>query len=164
MPLAFIIIGFLVIVTAYRGTYKQMATQLASDFSGSGNFIYWVAAVGILGMIGYAKPARPFSRALIALIVVAFVLANKGLFAKFQSALGAPTNIPAVPEPTAPGPLPIKLEGLPGGGGGGGIFGDIFGAVTKGVIGSLTGGGSVAADLAGSAVGTGIGPGTGGLY
>lgn len=146
MPLAFLIVGALIIVTAYQGTYKDFGNQLVKDFSGSsGNFIYWIAAVAIVGMLGYVKIFRTPSRMFLALIILAFILANRGVFAQLQQALGniiPDTN--KVVEPSLPGPLPVTISG-----GGGGI-GGLFGGVTK-----LFGGGSSATGATTSAAATG---------
>jgi hypothetical protein len=39
MPLGFLILGAIVLVTALRNTHKQLGTMLAADFSGSKSFI-----------------------------------------------------------------------------------------------------------------------------
>jgi hypothetical protein len=141
MPLAFIIIGALVIVTAYKGTYKQFGSQLATDFTGSGNFIYWVAAVGIIGMAGYVKAIRAPARAFLGLVVLAFFISNKGVFAQFTSALSnyQPTQGGQAGEPAAPGALPIQIIGGTGTGTTGAL-GGLLGGITKLFGGAATGG------------------------
>ncbi|HSY26681.1 MAG TPA: hypothetical protein VK832_04200, partial [Burkholderiaceae bacterium] len=90
MPLAFIILGILLIVTAYQGTYAAFGQQLYTDFSGGAgsNFIYWVAAVAMIGALGYVSPLRTPTRLLLALIIIAFFLANKGVWSNLTSAFG----------------------------------------------------------------------------
>lgn len=75
------------IVTGAKGTYAQFGSQVASDFTGPGNFTYWVAAIFGIGALGYIDALRTFSRLFMALILISMVLANKGFFAKFTAAL-----------------------------------------------------------------------------
>lgn len=88
MPFALVFVGLLLIVTGAKNTYKEFGAELAEDFTGPGNFTYWIVALGAMGSIGYIKAAQPFSRAFMALILVAMVLSNRGVFAQLQSALG----------------------------------------------------------------------------
>lgn len=87
MPFALALIGLLLVVTGFQNTHKQLGSQIASEFSGSNNFIYWVAALGAVGALGYIKPLEPFSRAFLVLIIVSIFLANKGFFTQFNNAL-----------------------------------------------------------------------------
>jgi hypothetical protein len=80
-------VGLLMIVTGARGTYAQFGSQVASDFTGSQPFTYWLAAIGAVGAIGYIDALKTFSRLFLTLILVSMVLANKGFFAKFTAAL-----------------------------------------------------------------------------
>jgi hypothetical protein len=87
--LAFVLVtvGLLMIVTGARGTYSQFGSQVASDFTGSQPFTYWLAAIGTVGAIGYIDTLKTFSRLFLTLILVSMILANKGFFAKFTAAL-----------------------------------------------------------------------------
>lgn len=87
MQFALVTIGLLMIVTGARDTYAAFGQQLVSDFTGEGNFTYWIAAIGALGALGAYAPLRGFSRAFIALVIVAMVLRNGGVFDKFTEAL-----------------------------------------------------------------------------
>lgn len=79
--------GLLMIVTGAKGTYSQFGSQVASDFTGPGNFTYWIVSLGAVGSLGYIEALRAFSRMFMALILIAMVLSNKGFFAKFSDAL-----------------------------------------------------------------------------
>ncbi len=95
MQFALVFIGLLMVVTGVRNTHAALAAQLRSDFTGPGNFLYWVAAIGVVGSIGYAQTFRSFANMFLALIIIAMVLANKGFFAQFKSALDTgPTASP----------------------------------------------------------------------
>lgn len=82
MPFALLTIGMLLIITGFQDTYKQFGTQLEKDFSGPNSFIYFLVAIGAVGAIGYVKELESFSRAMLALIIVALFLGavNKGGF------------------------------------------------------------------------------------
>lgn len=87
MPFALVTIGLLMIVSGSRDTYAAFGKELVSDFTGPGNFTYWIVALGAVGALGYAPQFRTFSRMFMALIVVAMVLRNGGVFDKFSEAL-----------------------------------------------------------------------------
>lgn len=87
MAFVLVIAGLIMIVTGARGTYSQFGAQVASDFTGPGNFLYFVAAIGSIGALGYVPALRTFSRWFMALILLAIVLSNKGFAAKLTEAL-----------------------------------------------------------------------------
>lgn len=87
MAFVFTITGLLMIVTGVKGTYSQFGAQVASDFTGSQPFTYWVAAILGIGAIGYIDALRTVSRLFLALILVSMVLANKGFFNQLTAAL-----------------------------------------------------------------------------
>jgi hypothetical protein len=75
------------IVTGARDTYAAFGKQVVGDFTGAGNFTYWLVALGAVGAIGYVPSLRSFSRAFMALIIVAMVIRNGGVFDKLTQAL-----------------------------------------------------------------------------
>lgn len=97
MPLILIAVGAALVIAAIRGTLQGSTSSpglldlLYSDFVGPGNFFAWIAAIGLVGVVGYAKPLRPVSDAFIFLIIVVFILAaNKGgkdFFSSFNAQL-----------------------------------------------------------------------------
>jgi hypothetical protein len=147
MALLFIIIGIAIVISGIRNTYAQLGQQLAADFAGSGSFIYWVAAIMILGMIGYIPGAQKPARMLLALVILSFVLANgTGFFDRLKSALSG-ARPAAAPPATAPTTgIPLSLGGVSSNtaasasSGGGGIFGKVFGGLASTVGGFLSGG------------------------
>ena len=82
VPFVFVVIGLLFLVSAIRGTQNDMFALIKSEFWGTNSFVPWAAAIMILGAIGYAKPVRPIADAMIGLIVLVMILANKGGFFK----------------------------------------------------------------------------------
>lgn len=96
MPFVLVTAGLLMIVTGALGTYAQFGTQVASDFTGKGNFIYWLASLFAVGAVGYIKALEGISRLFLLLIIIAMVLANRGFFAQFQAAIN---KGPVVPNP-----------------------------------------------------------------
>jgi hypothetical protein len=87
MPFVLVLIGVLLVVVAYRGTYKELGTLVASEFSGQGHFIWWGVSVAVIGSLGYIKGMQEFSRYFLALLIVVLFLSNGGFFAKFTSAV-----------------------------------------------------------------------------
>jgi hypothetical protein len=127
VPIAFIIIGVVIAVAAWRNTYRDLGTLLAGDFTGTNSFLVWLGALGIIGAFGYVKGLEQPSRAMIALIIIAIMISNRGFWPNLQSALSGatPSATPIAPEPKAPGNPTIKIDGGSGGSGTG-----ISGAVT----------------------------------
>lgn len=122
MPFALVTIGLLLVITGFQNTYSQLGHQVGKDFTGEGNFTYWIIALGIVGLLGYNDTLKPFSRAFMALIIVVIFLSNKGFFSQIN---------PAIASGTSTAPLPAGGTGGIGGGatateGGGGFgFGDV---------------------------------------
>jgi hypothetical protein len=108
MPFALVLIGLVMIVSAAKDTHRAFGAQLLKDFTGPGNFLYWIAAIGAVGALGYIEQLRVFSRYFMALILVAMLLANKGFFGQLQEALAkgpvAPERGPGIvlPDKSAP--------------------------------------------------------------
>lgn len=157
MPFALIIIGLVLVICAARGTLGQLGTLLKGDFTGQGNFVYWLAAMGIVGSIGYIRQMQPFSRAFLALVLVAMLLSNREFFAQLKtvieqlSAAGSSGSGPAgntldnsQPAPQNPGsgtgqnPVANAINGVIGGMGQTGSS-VISGAINNGIGGAVTG-------------------------
>jgi hypothetical protein len=91
MPLVFLCLGILFLVTAIRGTHEDMFSLLKSELWGKDSFLPWVSAFLVLGLLGYYKPVRPMTNALIGLIVLVLILTQgTGFFDRFQSAIASP--------------------------------------------------------------------------
>lgn len=131
MPFALVTIGLLLVITGFQNTYREFGLQLAKDFTGEGNFIYWVISIGVVGILGYNKTLEPFSRAFMGLIIVVMFLSNGAFFDKLSE---------AVKEGTSAEPLPAGGISRDSGGGsaeGGGIggIGDFVSGFAKGFLG-----------------------------
>jgi hypothetical protein len=101
MPLALVVIGLLLVVVAAKGNFASFGKQVAGDFQGPKNFLYWIAGIGVIGALGYVKQLRTISNLMLILIVIAIMLSNKGFFAQFQNAI----NQGPVQSPDAPAAL-----------------------------------------------------------
>jgi hypothetical protein len=77
MPFALLAMGLLLVITAYNNTQAILSAQLKKDISGTTGFIYWIAAIVIVGAIGYIKPLETVSRVFLALILVILLLTNQ---------------------------------------------------------------------------------------
>lgn len=146
MPFALLLIGLVLVVSGVKNTLGELATTVKSDFSGEGNFFYWITAIGAVGAVGYIPSARTFSRMFLTLILVAMVLSNRGFFAQFGAAIGSIT---------APAPASANAIGSDAPATGGtsappalGIIRAIDGA-TGGTVGALPGTGAVRNFLSG---------------
>ncbi len=91
MPFALLMIGILAVVVGIRDTQKEFGQQLVSDFTGSGNFIYWVISIFAIGFLGYIPELQKFSRAFLSLVILSLLLSNKGFFAQFNSQIQSGT-------------------------------------------------------------------------
>lgn len=132
MPLAIILVAGGLIAAGIRGSYKDLFKLLVGDFTGSGNFLNWLAAVALVGCLGYVPRLQSFSRAFIALILVAvFLKQGTGVFDNLVSAINTTAPDSAHPNPGAD----------PNGGGSGGTSqsSDFFGGLLSSATGGLPG-------------------------
>lgn len=129
MPLFFLVVGLLLIVTVVRGTVGDFSHLLAEDVSGG--FLKWLAAILVIGILGYAKPFQEPSRYLLGLVALVVLLtkgsgfvsmlgqqlSNPGQATPTQQAGGNP-NLPGIPIQSSggsSGPQSGQTGGLPGG-------------------------------------------------
>lgn len=82
MPYALIVIGAVALVAGIRNTYKDLWFLVESDFRGG--FLAWVAAIAVIGGLGYIPKLKPLSIALMTLLLIVLVLSNGGVFAQLQ--------------------------------------------------------------------------------
>lgn len=127
MPFVLVAIGLLLIIVAVRNNQDSFYAQLAKDFLGQGNFTLWIAAIVVLGSLGYYKPIKPAVDLFLLLMLVAFFLSNHNqaafeqLLPTIQNAFSNAHNVvaPAAPaNATAPGsPLgsPLAIATPPAG-------------------------------------------------
>lgn len=97
MPFALVLIGLIMVVTGARNTHAALGQQLRADFTGPGNFFYWIAAIGAVGALGAIPNMRGFSRLFMTLIIISLLLSHRGFFTQFQQALATGPVAPARP-------------------------------------------------------------------
>lgn len=95
MPFALLIIGLILVTAAVRNQQAALLALVAGDFSGTGNFTYWVLAIIFIGAVGYLPKAKPVSDGMLVLILLALILTRGspnypggGVFAQLSTALG----------------------------------------------------------------------------
>ncbi len=119
MPYALLAIGLILAIAAYNNTQGILSAQIQKDMAGKTGFIYWIAAIIIVGAIGYIKPLETVSRAFLLLILVVVFLTNGGVFAQFNNALsgagssGDAKTLGGNAEGES-GPLEITVQKAPG--------------------------------------------------
>jgi hypothetical protein len=134
MPFALIIVGVVLLITSVRNTYgvtqangqPGLGGLLQKDFTGTGNFIFWLVALLIIGAVGYIPKLKPISTALLVLVILVLFLTRGnpqsgtggGFFQQFvqqisstQSATSS-SSIPSTSLPTT-GSLIPTLPTLP---------------------------------------------------
>jgi hypothetical protein len=90
MPFALIVIGILLFITALNNTWRPFGQQLYSDLFGpNGGFVYWIAALVTVGLIGYIPSLKKPSDLFMVLIVIGLMLHNGGFFTQLQQGLQA---------------------------------------------------------------------------
>lgn len=87
MPIAFIIIGIMLVVTGAQDTHVQFGRQVVSDITGKKGFAVWMLAIWFIGAIGAVESLRPLSKAFMTLIIVGIILANPAFFTNFLAAV-----------------------------------------------------------------------------
>jgi hypothetical protein len=114
MPAVLILIGAVLLVSAYRNSQGQLATALESDVP---PFLKWGLALGAVGALGFVPGMKVPSRYLLALVIVVLVLHNyTKIFAGFTSlsqATPAPSQAavtPATQLATQPGSVVTASE------------------------------------------------------
>jgi hypothetical protein len=85
MPLLFIGSGLILIITALKGDPGALWTLMQGDFSGKGNYVYWMFSILVLGSLGYIQQLRELSRLFLVLVLLVLLLDNKGFFAQLQA-------------------------------------------------------------------------------
>jgi hypothetical protein len=111
MPLVLVAVGIALLIAAVRGTLQTgpngtpgLLTLFYDDFIGPGNFFAWIAAIALIGAVGYYKPLRPVSQAFMILLIVVFVLAAQkkvagGFFGAFNQQLVTGTSQATTTQP-----------------------------------------------------------------
>lgn len=98
MAFALLTIGLVLLVSAVRNTQGDFFTLVKGDFTGPNNFVYWIAAIGVIGAVGYIPKLKPLSTAFLVLVVLVLVITRGnpngvggGLFEKLTAGLKTTT-------------------------------------------------------------------------
>lgn len=91
MPFFLLFIGILLVVVGAQGTQGKFFSLLVGDFTGPGNFVYWVVSIILIGSLGFVKTIRPLSDAFLILVLLVFVISNRGFFNQFNTAIKSGT-------------------------------------------------------------------------
>lgn len=99
MPIVLFLFGAIFLAAALRGDacggeqcYKVLFATLKDDFTGENNFLFWVMALFIIGMVGYYRPLKPLSNSFTLLVIVVLLLSNRGFPERFMQQIKAGTN------------------------------------------------------------------------
>lgn len=112
MPYALLLVGAVMLVAGVRNTYgvKQpdgspgLWGLVEGDFRSG--FFTWIAAIAVVGGLGYIPKLKPLSVAFMTLLLLVLVISNGGVFAKLQQFIqsGTPGGGTA--------PVPVKTGQL----------------------------------------------------
>ena len=97
MPFVIMFVGFALVAAAMRNTQSRLGQLLSGDLTGPNNFFYWIAAISIIGAVGYIPGAQKISRAFLLLVLVVMIMSDKGFFKEFLTAIETSTPTPAIP-------------------------------------------------------------------
>jgi uncharacterized membrane protein YgcG len=115
VPIGVILVGVSLLILAARGTEHEFAKQLESDFGQAQQFVAAIAAIIIIGALGYVTQLRTLSNLMLALVIVVLVLKNGGLFTQLAQVVTHP------PAPAAAVPLSSYGSGSSSSSSGGGM-------------------------------------------
>lgn len=108
MPFALIIIGAVMVIAAVKNTQGTLGQLVKGDFTGPNNFIFWLAAMFLIGAIGYIPKAKGIATALLALVIVVLFLTKGnpqgvggGFFAQLTKGLQSTTTAQPASQPAA---------------------------------------------------------------
>jgi hypothetical protein len=109
MPFALVLIGIILIVTGFQNTYQAFGKQVQGDFSGPGNFFYWLTSIAVIGGIGYIPKLETFSRLFMFLLLLTMIIGlykkNPAFFSQFsqQISSGSTETVNPIGAPVASG-------------------------------------------------------------
>jgi hypothetical protein len=117
MPFFLLLLGIMFLVIGVENTPSMFLALLKKDFTGAGNFSYWVIGFIAVGAIGYWDRAKPVSDALLALIIVGLLLSHGGFFGALSTGISTTNTGGAtsgtlgigVSGPVAPGGITFNI-------------------------------------------------------
>lgn len=106
----------MLVISGARDTQAALYVQVKGDFTGANNFFYWIAAILIIGALGYIPSLTKVSRVFLGLILLVIFLANGGIWDQLTSALSGTATASASPGGTGPS-TPAGIAAAAGTGG-----------------------------------------------
>ena len=110
MAFVLLIIGAVLLTAAVRDTQDSLFSLAQGEFTGTNNFIYWFAAIFLIGAIGYIPKLKPISVGFLTLVIIVLALkagnpsnTGGGFFAELTAALNTTTTAAPAPASSAPG-------------------------------------------------------------
>lgn len=76
MSIFLFLASLIILVAAYKGTQEDLFAVLKDDFTGSGNFVYWVLAIVLIVAAGNIKALKRFSDGFLVLVILGIVLSQ----------------------------------------------------------------------------------------
>ena len=96
MAWGFLFIGMMLLIAAWKKKHKELFALLKDDFTGDGNFFYWVLAIIILAALGTYRPIRPVTDAFLGLVILVIIIApyrkGRDIFSEFRSQIKEGTS------------------------------------------------------------------------
>lgn len=76
LAFALLIVGAVLLISGIKDTQQQLYNLVKGDFTGPGNFFYWVLAILVIGAVGYIPSMRTLSRMFLILVLVVLLIHN----------------------------------------------------------------------------------------
>jgi len=123
MPLALIVIAFLLFMTGIKGNYAQVGTQFNQTFLGTNGqqgFFVWFGSILAIAIVFRIIQAPRAGELFIALLMLVYFLKNDGILANIDAAIQGSASSSSVTTPaqnsvltTTPNSAPTSQNGAP---------------------------------------------------
>lgn len=125
MPFVMLVFGEMLLVSGVTGNQKDLWALLKNDFVGGSSFLYWLAAIAVVGALGYIPGLKGLSNAFLVLILVVLIIHQDPtkLTQNFSQAINNAQANPAAP--TTQPVNNITQPSSPGAAGSGGLAGAV---------------------------------------
>ena len=103
MPLALIVIAFLLFMTGIKGNYAQVGTQFNQTFLGTNGqqgFFVWFGSILAIAIVFRIIQAPRAGELFIALLMLVYFLKNDGILANIDAAIQGSASSSSVTTPT----------------------------------------------------------------
>lgn len=112
MPYILVLLGTILFVSGLRNTYATLWTLVKGDLTGSDSFLVWIAAIAVVGGIGYIPKLRPLSIAFMTLLLLVLVLKHQGVFAQLADFVKNPGQTTVTGSVVNTGNAPTAADAL----------------------------------------------------